>query len=250
MQLQEKVAVITGAASGIGLATASLFVELGATVVGVDAQQSRLAALAALGPNVHAMHVDITDPRAPDEVIGRAESLDGPDFLVNNAGIMHSADLHDMTSDDWDKVFSVNVRAMFLFCQAALRPMLARKSGAIVNVSSVMALRAEPGSAAYSASKSAVLALTRDIAVSYATSGVRCNAVCPGWVDTPMNAQYVADVGVDEAQARVALQQPLGRMLRPEEVAKVIAFLCGPDASGMTGASIPVDGGMSCYYST
>jgi meso-butanediol dehydrogenase / (S,S)-butanediol dehydrogenase / diacetyl reductase len=250
MQLQEKVAVVTGAASGIGLATSSLFAELGATVVGVDADEARLPALAALGPNIHTVHADITDPGAPDEVMARAESLNGPDVLVNNAGIMHSADLRDLTRADWDQVFSVNVRAMFFFCQAALRTMLTRKSGAIVNVSSVMALRAEPGSAAYSASKSAVLALTRDIAVSYATLGIRCNAVCPGWVDTPMNAQYVLDVGVDEAGARVALQQPLGRMLRPEEVANVIAFLCSPDASGMTGAYVPVDGGMSAYYST
>ncbi len=128
-------------------------------------------------------------------MIGRAESLNGPDVLVNNAGIMHNADLHDLASADWDRVFSVNVRAMFLLCKAALRSMLPRGGGAIVNVSSVMALRAEPGSAAYSASKSAVLALTRDIAVSYAASGVRCNAVCPGWVDTAMNAQFVAEVG-------------------------------------------------------
>jgi NAD(P)-dependent dehydrogenase (short-subunit alcohol dehydrogenase family) len=238
---------VTGAASGIGLATASLFVEQGATVVGVDANKGCIPALAALGPDVYAMHADITDPGAPGAIIEQAESLNGPDLLVNCAGIMHSADLQDMASTDWDRVFSVNVRAMFRLCQAALRTMLARKSGAIVNVSSVMALRAEPGSAAYSASKSAVLALTRDIAVSYATRGVRCNA---GWVDTPMNAQYVAEVGADEAGARVALQQPLGRMLRPEEVAKVIAFLCSPDASGMTGACVPVDGGMSSYYST
>jgi NAD(P)-dependent dehydrogenase (short-subunit alcohol dehydrogenase family) len=250
MQLQGTVAVITGAASGIGLATASLFAELGAIVVGVDADGARLPALAALGPNVHVVHADIADASAPEEVIGRAESLNGPDVLVNNAGIMHNADLHDLASDDWDRVFSVNVRAMFLLCKAALRSMLPRGSGAIVNVSSVMALRAEPGSAAYSASKSAVLALTRDIAVSYAASGVRCNAVCPGWVDTAMNAQFVKEVGAEEARVRVAHQQPLGRMLRPDEVAKVIAFLCSPDASGMTGACVPVDGGMSSYYST
>ena len=250
MQMQGRVAVISGAASGIGLATAALFAELGATVVGVDADGARLPALAALGPNVHAVHADITDAAAPGEVIGRAESLNGPDVLVNNAGIMHNADLHDLASADWDRVFSVNVRAMFLLCKAALRSMLPRGGGAIVNVSSVMALRAEPGSAAYSASKSAVLALTRDIAVSYAASGVRCNAVCPGWVDTAMNAQFVAEVGPEEARVRVAHQQPLGRMLRPDEVAKVIAFLCSPDASGMTGACVPVDGGMSSYYST
>ncbi len=182
--------------------------------------------------------------------MGQAESFQGPDLLVNNAGVMHNADLHDLASEDWDRVFSVNVRAMFLLCKAALRTMLARGNGAIVNVSSVMALRAEPGSAAYSASKAAVLALTRDIAVSYAASGVRCNSVCPGWVDTPMNAQYVAEVGAEEARARVARQQPLGRMLSPGEVANVIAFLCSPEASGITGASIPVDGGMSSYYST
>jgi NAD(P)-dependent dehydrogenase (short-subunit alcohol dehydrogenase family) len=250
MELQGKVAVITGAASGIGWATASLFAELGATVIGVDADEARLRGLAALGPSVHTVHADITDAGSPSAVMERAEGVGGLDVLVNNAAVMRNADLQDLAREDWDRVFSVNVRAMFLLCQAALRPMLARGGGAIVNVSSVMALRAEPGSAAYSASKSAVLALTRDIAVTYAAQGVRCNAVCPGWVDTPMNAQFVEEVGPDEARARVSHQQPLGRMLRPDEVAKVIAFLSSPDASGMTGATIPVDGGMSSYYST
>jgi meso-butanediol dehydrogenase/(S,S)-butanediol dehydrogenase/diacetyl reductase len=249
MQLQGKVAVITGAASGIGLATAALFAELGAVVIGVDADDTRLSALEGLGPAVHVLHADVTDPRTAATVVNAAESLNGPDVLVNNAGVGHTAVLHELASDDWDRVFAVNVRAMFLLCKAVLAPMLARGSGAIVNVSSVMALRAEPGSAAYSASKSAVLALTRDIAVSYAQLGVRCNAVCPGWVDTPMNAQYGKEFE-DEARARVAHQQPLGRMLTPDEVAKVIAFLSSSYASGMTGACVPVDGGMSSYYST
>ena len=198
---------------------------------------------------MHAVHTDISAEGAPEEVIGRAQSLDGPDVLVNNAAVMLNGDLQALTRQDWDRVFAVNLRAMFLLCQAALPLMLAGGSGAIVNVSSVMALHAEPGSAAYSASKAAVLALTRDIAVSYAAQGVRCNAVCPGWVDTPMNESFVEEVGADEALVRVARQQPLGRMLKPLEVARVIAFLSSPDASGMTGAYVPVDGGMSSYYS-
>ena len=250
MQLQGKVAIITGAASGIGFATTALFAELGATVIGVDANAARLKSLGSLGPNVHAFSADIADDRTSLSVLERAEGLSGPDVLVNNAAVMHNADVQDLTNEDWDRVFAVNLRAMFLLCRAVLRPMVARGSGSIVNVSSVMALRAEPGSAAYSASKAAVLALTRDIAVSYATSGVRCNAVCPGWVNTPMNEEFVREVGAEEARVRVARQQPLGRMLEAREVARVIAFLSSSDASGITGAYLPVDGGMSAYYST
>ncbi len=188
---------------------------------------------------MHAVHTDISAEGAPEEVIGRAQSLDGPDVLVNNAAVMLNGDLQALTRQDWDRVFAVNLRAMFLLCQAALPLMLAGGSGAIVNVSSVMALRAEPGSAAYSASKAAVLALTRDIAVSYAAQGVRCNAVCPGWVDTPMNESFVEEVGADEALVRVARQQPLGRMLKPLEVARVIAFLSSARRLGHDGRLRP-----------
>ena len=160
MQLQGKVAIITGAASGIGFATTALFAELGATVIGVDANAARLKSLGSLGPNVHAFSADIADDRTSGSVLERAEGLGGPDLLVNNAAIMHNADVQDLTNEDWDRVFAVNLRAMFLLCRAVLRPMVAGGSGSIVNVSSVMALRAEPGSAAYSASKAAVLALT------------------------------------------------------------------------------------------
>jgi NAD(P)-dependent dehydrogenase (short-subunit alcohol dehydrogenase family) len=248
--LEGQVVVVTGAASGIGLATAEVLVEHGATVLGVDADRSHLDRLEALGRAVRPVHADIADEGTAKELIALAETMGGPAVLVNNAAVMRNADLLELSSDDWDRVFAVNVRAMYLLCKAALVPMLRRRGGAIVNVSSVMALRAEPGSAAYSASKAAVLALTRDIAVSYAARGVRCNAICPGWVDTAMNAQFVADVGIEEATARVAHQQPLGRMLAPREVANVIAFLASDLASGITGVHLPVDGGMSSYYST
>jgi NAD(P)-dependent dehydrogenase (short-subunit alcohol dehydrogenase family) len=250
-RLSDKVAIITGAASGIGKGTAELFAEHGARLVLVDRDGPGLeavrAALEAQGAAVQAFCGDVSQAATIDAVVELALKAFGRiDVLFNNAGIMPTGDLRSFAEATWDDVMAVNVKSMYLMCKAALPYMLAQGSGSIINTSSVMATLTEPGYEAYSTSKAAAMGLTRTIAVSYAEQGVRCNCICPGWVDTPLNQRLAEELGgMEQLYPIIKRQQPLGRMATTREVGYAVLFLASDESSAVTGSALYVDGAAS-----
>jgi NAD(P)-dependent dehydrogenase (short-subunit alcohol dehydrogenase family) len=251
MRLDGKTAIITGAASGIGAGTAEVFAEQGARLVLVDRDGEGLAAVAAALPLAAGDVVTYQGDVAEAETARGAERLareafGGADILFNNAGVMTSGDFRDFDEAAWDGVLDINLRGIYLMCRAVLPGMLERGRGAIVNTSSVMAFLTEPGYEAYTTSKAGIVGLTKALAVSYATRGVRVNCICPGWIDTPMNQRLAEELGGIENLTPIILhQQPNGRMLSTREVGNAVAFLASDEASGITGAVLYVDGGAS-----
>ena len=249
--LANKVAIITGAASGIGAGTAEVFAEQGARLVLVDRDADGLARVAAglpLAPgDVVIFAGDVAAPETAQGAVRLAdETFGGADILFNNAGIMTSGDFREVDEAAWDDVLDINLRGFYLMSRAVIFGMLERGGGAIVNTSSAMALMTEPGYEAYTTSKAGIIGLTKAMAVSYATQGVRVNAICPGWIDTPMNQRLAEELGgMDNLTPIILRQQPNGRMLSTREVGNVVAFLASDLASGMTGAIVTVDGGAS-----
>ncbi|SMH36360.1 SDR family NAD(P)-dependent oxidoreductase [Mesorhizobium australicum] len=245
------IAIITGAASGIGRATAIRLAASGVSVVlsDVDAGRGKEAldhVLRAGGRGIFAA-ADVSNPSDVEAVFATALSTYGPvDLLCNVAGVDGKiARFHELQQADLERVMAVNVTGTFLCMQAALAQMLPGKSGAIVNVSSVAGLVGMPKLSAYSAAKHAVIGLTKSAALEYASRGIRINAVCPGGIDTPMLAKLAAVANPDAASSEEALAgaHPAARLGQPEEVASLITYLCSPEASFVTGACIPVDGG-------
>ena len=248
-RLSGKIALVTGAASGIGLATARRFAEEGAVVILCDRDEERLgASLAELqgGDNHHlAIAFDVTDEagwkRAMDQVAARFGRLD---VLVNNAGFGRFRSIADTTLEEWRATLAVNLDSVFLGTRCAL-PLLARSGrGAIVNMSSIRGLVAGPNAGAYCAAKAGVKLFTKVTALECAAAGngVRANSVHPGHVETPLTAAAYANPVL--ARAFLA-ETPLGRFARPEEIANVIAFLASDEASYVTGAEVAIDGGMT-----
>ena len=235
-------AIVTGGASGIGLATARLLREGGASVVIVDRAQAEAAA-SALGVGWVAADVGL-DPDAGDAVASATSILGGPaDVLVNAAGIYRVGPALDVDAATWDQVQSTNLRGPYLVSGAVARRLAdAGMPGAILNVSSIAAFqgdRAEPA-AAYTAAKSGIVGLTRQLAAEWGSLGIRVNAVAPGLIDTPM---LLMRPDTETGRAYLAARVPLGRVGRAEEVAAAIAFLVSDDAAYITGAVLPVDGG-------
>ena len=247
--LANKVAIITGAASGIGAGTAEVFAEQGARLVLVDRDAARLKRVADALPLAQGEVVTFAgDVARPETVQGAVrladETYGGADILFNNAGVMTSGDFRDVDEAAWDEVLDINLRGFYLMSRAVIPGMLERGRGAIVNTSSAMALMTEPGYEAYTTSKAGIIGLTKALAVSYATQGIRVNAICPGWIDTPMNQRLAEELGgLDRLTPIILRQQPNGRMLSTREVGNVVAFLASDLASGVTGAIITVDGG-------
>ncbi len=249
MRLAGKTAIVTGAASGIGEATARLFAEHGARLVVVDQNGAGLDELtaslrAATSVEIIACAGDVAHKHTADRAVAMASAGAGHvDILFNNAGIMESPDF--LTSDDeaWDRMMAVNVRSMYLMARAVLPGMVERGAGSIVNTSSVMAFLTEPNYEAYTTSKAAIIGFTKSLAVTYAERGIRSNCICPGWVDTPMNRQLAEEMGgLDMLIPIIRQQQPLGRMVTTREVAQAVLFLASDDASGVTGVALNVDG--------
>ncbi|MFD2645345.1 glucose 1-dehydrogenase [Pseudomonas japonica] len=251
-RLQDKVCVITGAAKGIGLSTAQLFAREGASVLLTDIDQAGgLAAANALGEQgltVGFLQQDVTDPAQWRDTLDFCEQLFGRvDVLVNNAGVGAFCDVEQLSLEQWRHTLACNLDSVFLGTQQAIGRMKAR-GGSIINVASIEGLIGEPLVPAYNASKGAVRLLTRSVAAHCARQGyaIRVNALCPGYVETPMVQGALAAAPDEQAQGMLEyLRQriPMGRMARPEEIAKAMLFLASDDSSYMTGADLVVDGG-------
>ena len=232
-RFEGRTASVTGAGSGIGQALASLLRDEGATVIGADLQ----------GADVEC---DVSREEEVERLVQGAVAETGRiDVLCNNAGIGSTADALGCSLEEWEHVFAVNVRGVFLGTKAALPHMLGAGRGSIVNTASVAGLVGLRDRAAYCASKGAVISFTKQVAVQHAGTGVRCNCICPGTVDSPWVGRVLAEAD-DPARAREALvaRQPIGRMGRPDEIAKAIAYLASDDAEFVTGAAWVIDGGL------
>ncbi len=242
-RLRDKYALVTAAAQGIGAAIARAFAAEGARVLATDVNTRALEALAA-GSGIATAHLDATDAAEVEEVIGAAGPLD---VLVNCAGFVHHGTILECEEAEWDFAFDLNVKSMYRTIRAALPGMLARSRGSIVNIASVTSsLKGVPDRLAYGASKAAVLGLTKSVAADFVARGIRCNAICPGTVQSPSLDQRIAAQG-DAQRARKAFvaRQPMGRIGIPEEIAAVAVYLAGDESAFTTGTAIVVDGGMT-----
>jgi len=242
-RLTDRVAIVTGAARGIGLAIAQRFADEGATVVMADLAAATLSEAAAAVPGATTVVADVSRKADVARVVEAAAARTGRiDILVNNAGITHACDFLDLAEADFDRVLGVNLKSMFLCGQAVARHMVARGvRGAVVNLSSVNAVLAIANQVPYTVSKGGVNQLTKVMALALAPHGIRVNGIGPGTIATEMARAAV--LGSDEGRRRILSRTPLGRLGEPEEVAAIAAFLASDDASYLTGQTIYPDGG-------
>ena len=242
-----RVAVVTGAGSGMGLATAQAFAESGAAVVLADSNEqplrSAVAELTSAGHQALDVGCDVSDEEQVAALVERTVDTFGRlDFAFNNAGIQAPpTDAADEPAETFDRVNAVNLRGVWACMKHELRPMREQGSGAIVNCSSLGGLVGLPGRAAYHASKHGVLGLTKSAALEYGPRGIRINAICPGTIETPMVADMLAKGELDMDQA--IANQPIGRLGRADEIAAAVLWLCSPGASFVIGVALPIDGG-------
>ena len=254
MRLQDKVAIITGAGSGMGRVAAQLFAGQGARVVVAEFDEAAGAETIRLvedaGGTASFVRTDVADEASARAMVDHALATYGRvDVLYNNAGVMPEAD-HSVIDTDvatWDRVMAVNVRGVFLGCKYAIPPMVEQGSGSIINIASFVALvGCSVPQDAYTASKGALLALTRSLAVQFGPQGVRTNAICPGPVETPLLMDWLVK---DEEAKRIRLaRNPTGRFGKPEEIVSMAIYLASDESRWTNGASLVVDGGITVNY--
>ncbi len=238
-----KVALVTGAGSGIGLATVKRIAEEGGVVVAGILDESQRSAVSGFDAEI----LDVGSENAWDEALDHVcKTHGGIDILVNSAGISPQATAEETTWEMWDHVMTVNLKGTFIGCKKVIPLMRKRGGGAIVNLASINAIRGNNRLVAYAATKGGVLAMTMSLALDHVGENIRVNCVCPATIATGMVRQMLAEsADVDAATRDIIAKHPIGRMARAEEVASTIAFLASSDASFMTGLAIPIDGGRS-----
>jgi NAD(P)-dependent dehydrogenase (short-subunit alcohol dehydrogenase family) len=244
-------AIVTGAARGIGLAVAARLQREGALVAGLDLDTSLHAGgVAEWGPGIHAITADVSNPQAIESAFAQGIALlGGIDILVNNAGIQIPGHIALLAIEDWDRLHSVNLRGAWLTIRTAYPHLRESKSGCIVNVASIDGLTGEAGVAAYCAAKAGLVNLTRGAALDLASDGIRVNVVCPGMTDTPMLRHFLDQSTNPDADLAARVKRiPLQRLVQPEEVAAAVLFLASPEASGITGACLTVDNGLTAGW--
>lgn len=254
-RLDGKNAVVTGAGSGIGRAIAKTFAAQGARVFVLERDQSAgaqtVAEISGGGGKASVVGCDVADAGSVDAAFAKVIAESGRiDILVNNAGIAHIGAVANTTEEDFDRIYSVNVKGVFLCSKAAVPRMVTAGGGVILNLASIASLIGLPDRFAYSMSKGAVLTMTRSIAVDYVKQGIRCNCVCPARVHTPFVDGYLRDnyPGREQDMFRqLSEYQPIGRMAEPEEVAALALYLCSDEASFITGQAYPIDGGVLVF---
>jgi len=237
-RLAGRVAVITGAASGLGAACATRFAAEGAVVAGFDLTP---------GAPVASEHlVDVSDEDAVDDALGAVVEVHGRfDVVVNCAGVAGGGPVHQLDAAEWARVLRVNLTGTYLVCKHALQHMVAQRSGSIINVASIEGLEGTEGGSAYNASKGAVVLLTKNMAIDYGRLGIRVNCICPGFIETPMFESVMGSDFMTQYRERYREEHKLGRFGRPEEIAGAALFLASDDSSFVTGHALVVDGGFT-----
>ena len=244
-RLQNKNILLTAAAQGIGHASLLRFLEEGATVWATDINLKPLEALHYSEQQLKVRKLDVCDPGAITKLI---EEIGTIDVLFNCAGFVHSGTILECTENDWDMAFEINVRSMYRLAKITIPRMVSNGSGVIINMASVASsVKGVPNRFVYGTSKAAVIGLTKAIAADFVSQGIRCNAICPGTVETPsLNERMVAQGGdLEQVRSAFVARQPMGRIGTPEEIANLAVYLSSDESSYTTGAVFAIDGGMT-----
>jgi 2-keto-3-deoxy-L-fuconate dehydrogenase len=248
-RLSGKIVFVTAAAQGMGRSSVIAMAREGARIIATDVREDLLASLrdeviaaGGLAPDIR--RLDVTEPGTIETMIG---SLPALDVLFNCAGFVHQGTILEASEDDWDFSFEINVRAMVRSIRAALPIMMRKRSGSIINMASVCSsIKGFPNRAVYGTTKAAVIGLTKSVAADFVASGIRCNAICPGTVDTPSLHQRMAQLGdIAEARRMFTARQPMGRLANAEEIVPIVVYLASDESSFATGQTFNIDGGIT-----